>query len=231
MCSVIGAVIQSPTKDDFETLRRVFHESKIRGMHATGISIVLNNKIVTFKESVPADKFNHLDNLEEMVNEDGNLYLIGHCRYSTSDLEYNQPMADDTKSIVHNGVISQESPEKWKDLYGYDCMTKNDSELVLHSKDPLREYSNMSMGVCELSLDKKVRFYRNGKRPIYFTLFNNGCIITSTKDIAKRAGLDMPVEVPMNMYMTVDGYLSMNMERVDIINKDLQGIEYETVRI
>lgn len=231
MCSVIGAVIQSPTKDDFETLRRVFHESKIRGMHATGISIVLNNKIVTFKESVPADKFNHLDNLEEMINEDGNLYLIGHCRYSTSDLEYNQPMADATKSIVHNGVISQESPEKWKDLYGYDCMTKNDSELVLHSKDPLREYSNMSMGVCELSLDKKVRFYRNGKRPIYFTLFDNGCIITSTKDIAKRAGLDMPVEVPMNMYMTVDGYLSMNMERVDIINKDLQGIEYETVRI
>jgi predicted glutamine amidotransferase len=231
MCSVIGAVIQSPTKDDFETLRRVFHESKIRGMHATGISIVLNNKIVTFKESVPADKFNHLDNLEEMINEDGNLYLIGHCRYSTSDLEYNQPMADDTKSIVHNGVISQESPEKWKDLYGYDCMTKNDSELVLHSKDPLREYSNMSMGVCELSLDKKVRFYRNGKRPIYFTLFDNGCIITSTKDIAKRAGLDIPVEVPMNMYMTVDGYLSMNMERVDIINKDLQGIEYETVRI
>ena len=231
MCSVIGAVIESPTKNDFETLRRVFHESKIRGMHATGISIVLNNKIVTFKESVPADKFNHLDNLEEMVNEDGNLYLIGHCRYSTSDLEYNQPMADATKSIVHNGVISQESPEKWKDLYGYDCMTKNDSELVLYSKDPLREYSNMSMGVCELSLDKKVRFYRNGKRPIYFTLFDNGCIITSTKDIAKRAGLDMPVEVPMNMYMTVDGYLSMNMERVDIINKDLQGIEYETVRI
>jgi glutamate synthase domain-containing protein 1 len=237
MCSVIGAMIKSPTKDDFETLRSVFHESKIRGMHATGISFLpsWSDKIVTIKESIPADKFIeqhlHQDNLPEMLAADGNLYLIGHCRYSTSDLEYNQPMADDTKSIVHNGVISQESPEKWKDLYGYDCITKNDSELVLHSKDPLREYSNMSMGVCELSLDKKVRFYRNGKRPIYFTLFNNGCIITSTKDIAKRAGLDMPVEVPMNMYMTVDGYLSMNMERVDIINKDLQGIEYETVRI
>ena len=231
MCGVIGAVIKSPTKGDFDTVRAVFHESKIRGMHATGMSVVINNKIMTFKEAVPADKFVHLDNLQDMVNDDGNLYLIGHCRYSTSDLEYNQPMADDTKSMVHNGVISQESPEKWKDLYGYDCITKNDSELVLHSKDPLREYSNMSMGVCELTLDKKVRFYRNGKRPIYFTLFNNGCIITSTKDIAKRAGLDMPVEVPMNMYMTVDGYLSMNMERVDIINKDLQGIEYETVRI
>ena len=229
MCSVIGAVIQSPTKDDFETLRRVFHESKIRGMHATGLSYVKANSIVTQKLPVSADKFPF--DFESYLNEDGNLYLIGHCRYSTSDLEYNQPMADDTKAIVHNGVISQESPEKWKDLYGYDCMTKNDSELVLHSKDPLREYSNMSMGVCELSLDKKVRFYRNGKRPIYFTLFDNGCIITSTKDIAKRAGLDMPVEVPMNMYMTVDGYLSMNMERVDIINKDLQGIEYETVRI
>jgi hypothetical protein len=229
MCGVIGAVIKSPTKGDFETLRSVFHESKIRGMHATGVSYAKANSIVTQKLPVSADKFPF--DFESYLNEDGNLYLIGHCRYSTSDLEYNQPMADDTKSIVHNGVISQESPEKWKDLYGYECMTKNDSELVLHSKDPLREYSNMSMGVCELSLDKKVRFYRNGKRPIYFTLFDNGCIITSTKDIAKRAGLDMPVEVPMNMYMTVDGYLSMNMERVDIINKDLQGIEYETVRI
>lgn len=237
MCGVIGAVIKAPTKDDLATLRNVFYESKIRGMHATGMSFLpsWSDKIVTIKESVPADAFIekhlHNDNLKELISADGNLYLIGHCRYSTSDLEYNQPLANEVKSIAHNGVITQESPEKWAELYGHDCLTKNDSELVLHSNDPLREYSHMSMGVCELTLDKKVRFYRNGKRPIYFTLYDNGCIITSTKDIAKRAGLDLPVEVPMNMYMTVDGYLSMNMDRVDIANNDLQRVEYETIRI
>ncbi len=224
MCAVIGAILQSPSKEDFASLRNVFVESKIRGMHATGISFLpkWSTGIETIKEPIPADQFveKHLhdDNLGDMVADDGNLYLIGHCRYSTSDLEYNQPMFCSGKSIVHNGVITQELPENWKDLYGYDCITKNDSELVLHSKDPLREFSNMSMGVVELYKNRKLRFYRNGKRPLYLTNVPNGCIITSTADIAKRAGIGQAIEVMMNHYITFDEYLSMMIERVDIIN-------------
>lgn len=204
-------------------LRRVFHESKIRGMHATGISFLPNwdDKIVTIKEPLSADKFvdKHLhdDNLKDMIADDGNLYLVGHCRYSTSDLEYNQPMFYNEKSIVHNGVITQELPENWKELYGYDCITKNDSELVLHSNDPLVEFSHMSMGVVELHLDKKLRFYRNGKRPLYLSCIPNGCIITSTADIANRAQVGgQPVEVLMNHYITMDRHLAMLIEKVDI---------------
>ncbi len=224
MCAVIGAILQSPSKEDFASLRNVFVESKIRGMHATGISFLpkWSSGIETIKEPIPADQFveKHLhdDNLGDMVADDGNLYLIGHCRYSTSDLEYNQPMFCSGKSIVHNGVITQELPDNWKDLYGYDCITKNDSELVLHSKDPLREFSNMSMGVVELYKNRKLRFYRNGKRPLYLTNVPNGCIITSTADIAKRAGIGQAIEVMMNHYITFDEYLSMMIERVDIIN-------------
>ncbi len=224
MCAVIGAILQSPSKEDFASLRNVFVESKIRGMHATGISFLpkWSTGIETIKEPIPADQFveKHLhdDNLGDMVADDGNLYLIGHCRYSTSDLEYNQPMFCSGKSIVHNGVITQELPDNWKDLYGYDCITKNDSELVLHSKDPLREFSNMSMGVVELYKNRKLRFYRNGKRPLYLTNVPNGCIITSTADIAKRAGIGQAIEVMMNHYITFDEYLSMMIERVDIIN-------------
>lgn len=229
MCSVIGVILKEPRAEDFLMLQRVFIESKIRGMHATGISYVKGGQIVTVKHAVPADQFPF--DFDSYINEDGNLYLIGHCRYSTSDLEYNQPLATTTKSIVHNGVITQELPSNWKDLYGYECITKNDSELVLRSSDPLQEFPNMSMGVCELSLDKHVRFYRNGKRPIYFTLIDNGCIITSTKDIACRAGLDMPAEVLMNTYMTVDSYLSMTMERLEINNADLQKVEHDTLYI
>jgi glutamine phosphoribosylpyrophosphate amidotransferase len=184
-------------------------------MHATGISYVKNNSIVTQRLPVSADKFPF--DFESYLNEDGNLYMIAHCRYSTSDLEYNQPLFHDTKSIVHNGVITQELPENWKELYGYDCITKNDSELVLHSENPLQEFPNMSMGVCELRADKTLRSYRNGKRPLYLTTFNNGCIITSTKDIPYRAGVDgFTTEFLINTYVTFDACLAMSVERKNI---------------
>ena len=223
MCAIVGAILLEPTKQDFAMIRRVFHESKIRGMHATGISFLpqWSTGIETIKEPIPADQFidKHLhdDNLKDMVAQDGNLYMIGHCRYSTSDLEFNQPMFKSGKSIVHNGVITQELPENWKDIYGYDCITKNDSELVLHSEDALREFSHMSMGVVELYAERKIRFYRNGKRPLYLTSIPNGCIITSTADIAKRAEVGgFPVEVLMNHYITFDDKLAMMIEKVDI---------------
>jgi len=217
MCSVIGAIIKDPTKDDFNMIRRVFHESRIRGMHATGMSILYNNKIMTFKEPVPADEFRHLDDLEEMVNVDNILYLIGHCRYSTSDLEYNQPLSNEKKSIVHNGVITQELPENWNTLYPYVFETKNDSELVLHSEDPLREFPDASMAVCELYEDGRLRFYRNGKRPLYLTNLSNGSIITSTADVPKRAeAAGFTINLLMNHYNTFDSELTLMIERVDV---------------
>ena len=145
--------------------------------------------------------------MRNAINEDGNLYLIGHCRYSTSDLAYNQPLWNENVSIVHNGVVSQEMPENWERLYGYKCKTRNDSELIVHTlqanKSPLEEFPDSSMAVIELYKEKKLRFYRNGKRPIYFTSLKNGVIITSTKDIALRADLVDPVEIPMNQYTTI----------------------------
>lgn len=225
MCGVIGALIKSPSVKDFEALKRVFIESKIRGMHATGISFIpswSNGDIVTIKESIPADQFvekhMHNDNFKSFLNEDGNLYMIGHCRYSTSDLEYNQPLGDLATSIVHNGVITQELPENWETLYGYKTMTKNDSELIVYSDDPLTEFSHMSMAVCELVAAKKeLTLYRNGKRPIYLTTMTNGVIITSTEDIPKRAGLYLPtMEAPVNTYITFGEDLKMTVKVANV---------------
>lgn len=223
MCAVIGAIIKNPTSTDFQTLTRVFHESRIRGMHATGLSYVKHNKIHTNKLPVSADKFPF--DWNNYVNEDGNLYLVGHCRYSTSDLEYNQPINNDTISVVHNGVVTQESSENWKDNYGYDCITKNDTELILKSleadESPLEHWSESSLAVCELWNDKKIRFYRNGKRPIYFTSVERGTIITSTRDIAIRSGLTNTTELPYNTYATIKSD-NLIMEQVSVNNKDLQ---------
>jgi glutamine phosphoribosylpyrophosphate amidotransferase len=228
MCSVIGAIIKEPRAEDFLMLQRVFLESKIRGMHATGISYVKHGQIITEKRPVPADEFPF--NFAEYVNEDGSLYLVGHCRYSTSDLEYNQPIANDNLSVVHNGVITQELPEKWKELYGYDCETKNDTELILHTAEdcisPLLRWKDSSLAVIELHVDKVIRFYRNGKRPLYLTSISNGCIITSTSNVPKRAEVPgLPVNVLMNHYITFDDQLAMTIEKENI--PDSVDLQYE----
>lgn len=228
MCSVIGAIIKEPRAEDFLMLHRVFLESKIRGMHATGISYVKHGKIVTEKRPVPADEFPF--NFPSYVNEDGSLYLIGHCRYSTSDLQFNQPIANENLSVVHNGVITQELPEKWKELYGYDCETKNDTELILHTAEdcisPLVRWKDSSLAVIELHVDKVIRFYRNGKRPLYLTSISNGCIITSTADVPKRAFVPgFPINTLMNHYITFDDQLAMTIEKEDIA--DAVDLQYE----
>ncbi len=227
MCAVIGAVLKNPSLKDFELLKRVFLESKIRGLHATGISFLprWTNEVVTIKEAIPADKFiekhMHKDNFKEFVNEDGNLYLIGHCRYSTSDLEYNQPISNKKTSVVHNGVITQELPENWEEMYGYKCSTKNDTELLLHTIEdgvsPLERWKDSSLSVCTLSAEKEVTLFRNGKRPLYLTLMPNGVIITSTEDISSRAGINYPItNIPMNTYVTFDSKITMLLKTVHI---------------
>jgi glutamine phosphoribosylpyrophosphate amidotransferase len=228
MCSVIGAIIKEPRAEDFLMLHRVFLESKIRGMHATGISYVKHGKIITEKRPVPADEFPF--NFPSYVNEDGSLYMIGHCRYSTSDLEFNQPIANENLSVVHNGVITQELPEKWKELYGYDCETKNDTELILHTAEdcvsPLIRWKDSSLAVVELHVDKVIRFYRNGKRPLYLTSISNGCIITSTADVPKRAEVPgFPINTLMNHYITFDDQLAMTIEKEVI--EDAVDLQYE----
>ena len=225
MCSVIGAIIHKPEYEDFQKLEKVFHESRIRGLHATGISYVKEYTIHTVKLPVSADMFPF--NWNDYVNEDGNLYLIGHCRYSTSDLEYNQPINNLTTSVVHNGVITQELPENWEELYGYKCETKNDTELILHTidddKSPLEVWKDSSLAVCELWFCKRLKVYRNGKRPLYLTSLDNGCIITSTRDVIVRSGITFPTaDIPMNTYITFDEHLTMSMEKVDVAGVDYQ---------
>ena len=188
MCAVIGISIHDVTESDIELIKRIFLESRIRGKHATGVSYIKGDAIVTFSLPVPADEFIQQFDFHEAI-DNGDINLIGHCRYSTSDLEYNQPITDGNKAIVHNGVISQELPENWEELYGIKCETKNDTELLLRTEgNPFAAWPNASISAIVL-YPNKLRVYRNGKRPLYETVVENGFILTSTKDIARRAGV------------------------------------------
>jgi len=209
MCAVIGASLVSPSTQDLDLVRDVFLESRIRGLHATGVSYVKQGKVATLIKPVPAPDFFSLVEMEQFVNEDGNLYLIGHCRYSTSDLRFNQPIQTNPDlAIVHNGVVTQELPHNWEYLYGYQTETANDSELINRTLEaglnPQDIWADSSLSVIELRSDKSMKAYRNGKRPLYRTQMHNGTIFTSTKDIAIRAGLPDNQELMENGGINAD---------------------------
>lgn len=210
MCGVLGIVIDDYKKKDGDLVRRLFQQSMIRGKHATGVSFVKNNKVNTIKEPVAAKQFVDKYNVDDWVNEDGNLYCIGHIRYSTSDLRYNQPMANEEIAIVHNGVISQERPEQWYNIFGYETVTHNDSELILraiiNSDVPLEKFIDSSMAVCTIDKNKKLTAFRNEARPLYYYAEPRMTIFASTADILKRAGITYCEKTEMYRIYTVEEF-------------------------
>ncbi len=227
MCGVLGIAIKKPSEQEFELVRRLFVQSMIRGKHATGVSYVKDGKVHTIKEPVNACTFINNQDIPSWVNEDGNLYCIGHVRYSTSDLAYNQPMATEELSIVHNRVISQEDPEQWKGTFGYDVITRNDSELILRCLEngevPLHKFHPASMSVCTLDKNKVITAFRNEARPLYYSYGANGIIFASTGDILKRSGLSFAVKASMYENFVVDNFKVATYNKLEVIDiEDLQ---------
>jgi glutamine phosphoribosylpyrophosphate amidotransferase len=211
MCGVLGIAIKNFNEGDYDLVRSLFIQSMIRGKHATGVSYVKNGRVNTVKDPIPANEWIKQQNLEEWKNEDGNLYCVGHVRYSTSDLRYNQPMATDLLAIAHNGVISQEAQETWIDHYELETVTANDSELVLRAlekgKNPLTYFHPASMAVCSVDSEKKLTAFRNEERPLYLCQDENIIIFDSTEDILKRSNLFFGIKkLPMYEVLTVDNF-------------------------
>jgi len=118
--------------------------------------------------------------------------LIGHTRYSTSDLEYNQPIFSTGHAIAHNGVITQKDPSQWENEYGLKCDGRNDSELILKCiekrQHPLEKFKGSSIAVVHLDLHcGTITAYRNGQRPLWYVMYDGVYYFASTQDILFRA--------------------------------------------
>ena len=195
MCGVIGI---SMKEADLDLVCNIFRQSMIRGKHATGLTYVSDGSLKTHKDGIDANTFLDSFDMEQVVDTDNSINMIGHIRYSTSDLRYNQPFNNEEVSIVHNGVISQEDPSTWS----YKTETANDSELILRAledkKTPLKHFRPASMAVLELWSTKTLVGYRNEARPLWRSFVDdNGVVFTSTADIAKRSGLTSPLKCDM----------------------------------
>jgi glutamine phosphoribosylpyrophosphate amidotransferase len=188
MCGVIGVHLEDVKKEDLKLIQSLFLQSMIRGKHATGVSFYSCGKIHTIKEPIPADKFIEKYDVREFVDPATlSITLIGHTRYSTSDLRHNQPFQGRDTAIAHNGVISQDP-----DLWEYKTETGNDSELILRcieqNDHPLEVYKNRSMAVVVLD-GEELHAFRNHERPLWFANLRRGVVFSSTKDILKRSGV------------------------------------------
>lgn len=224
MCGIIGVYLKKITLGQIEIVNELILQSGIRGVHATGLSYLLDGKIITKKKHNAAEKFMEGTNIKNFIDTDGSLYLIAHTRYSTSDLRYNQPISDTKLAIIHNGVISQESPRKWKKIFGLETKTSNDSELIFScikaGKEPL-EFFDGSMAVCTLT-KKELVAYRNHERPLWFSLLKNGIIFASTNDILVRSGLKSNEKCEMFTKYIFNGQLNKITIKKTIQVADLQ---------
>jgi len=194
MCGIVGVKLKNVTEEDIETVRNIFLETEIRGKHASGIAWFDGNGLKHKKSPVPISKFMEGFDLHQCIWGDRNLTLIGHIRYSTSDIKYNQPIGNEDRSfIVHNGVVTQSDPEFWKERYGYECETRNDTELLFHCLEEGCEieskFPRASYALLRLTQDGEIIFGRNGLRPMWKATLSNGTVFSSTRDILFRAGV------------------------------------------
>ena len=216
MCAVIGVFSKNIINTSF--IKLLMQQSMIRGKHATGVSYLLDNTLVTNIKAQEASNFDF-----QSINTK---LFIGHTRYSTSSLEYNQPIYNDNLSIVHNGVITQEDSSSWE-KYNYNFKTKNDSEFILKSFEenthPINDYPEAS--IASIVLDKKnkhLHFFRNEKRPLYFKKTNDCIVIASTKDILIRSGISDPNKCKSCYDYKVDCNINVEETKLRKSFKDLQ---------
>lgn len=192
MCGIIGFSSKNITEQDIDALRKVMIESRIRGKHASGIAwsdgLSIRSKVLP----VPIDKLVQEFDLHSLIRG-GQISLIAHARYSTSDIKYNQPIIGDTMAIAHNGVITQDSPENWEKSYGFKCETHNDSELLLRAlekeKQPDEVFPGSSIAAVILTKDGQIKAIRNGLRPLWQGRIGDGIVYASTYDILLRSGV------------------------------------------
>jgi glutamine phosphoribosylpyrophosphate amidotransferase len=193
MCGVVGVSLTNVNSADIALVQRVMKETQIRGMHASGVAYHNGNNLTRIATSDPITQL--VENLDwRELTASGNLNLIAHARYSTSDLEFHQPLGNNDLFISHNGVITQESPDKWEDIYGHVYNTRNDSEILLNKIRSGTEESEISsdlvgasIAVVTIDAAGTVSGWRNSLRPLWRTDLHNGFIYTSTRDIVTRA--------------------------------------------
>ena len=195
MCAIIGFISDNPTAIAVETLKRLFIESKIRGMHAYGYAAIQDGHLMEHKS-------NGLKSL--LVTIEKPTRLIGHCRYSTSgdykDMNNNQPLRFGEEYLVFNGVIDMRTKVEMEAAYGIKMNSDNDGEIMLQTPNRTGLLkSGITFSGLTLNLHA-LAFFRNEGRPGYKATRFGATYIASTADILRRCLLEPEPLNPHEVY-------------------------------
>lgn len=185
-------------------LKRLFEESKIRGMHAYGLATT--GGFVRKYLTLPAI----LEDINGMDLPEG---LIGHTRYSTSG-DYlveanNQPIRYGETLMVMNGVISMKPKAEYEIDYNHTFQTENDTEILAWQTEKMMEgrfdtewrgfLAGSPQSIAAAWIRRgSVYVARNRRRPLWITSHQGAIFAASTNDILMRSGLPSGQPVPEN---------------------------------
>jgi len=213
MCGIIGFKHVGPIKNPAMSRRFIealLRWSKIRGLHATGITWTYGDGLETLKRPLPADEFMALPEWDAIWENTPKAGIL-HTRYSTSgdweNNKNNQPLALSQLAIVHNGLVSMATRDEFMEQYKVRTTTENDSEIILRKvsqhyakgktmyeavQDGLKEIYDVHPPIFAAGMvdgEGELYAFKDHIRPMY--LWNIPSInllgFCSTLDIFKRA--------------------------------------------
>jgi len=205
MCGVIGYSCDDPQPHHAESLRSLFYESRVRGLHAFGFSTWDGEQVVT-------ERFLGLKECLAVIPR-GPTRLIGHCRYSTSGdyqtVANNQPLQIADAAMAFNGVISMATKQEYERQHGREYATENDGEIFLDKfvrNDGWLEFvARGRFSFAGLTLQGgRLTALRNKSRPLFRVDRGSATFFASTADIFRRAGFtEAPTPVPCGVAVSV----------------------------
>ncbi len=212
MCGVLGYHSFKATFEDYKKFMRLFEESSIRGLHAFGASMGNGNKLHTEK-FIDKSKFVEFVRDSWSAREGEELFVLAHCRYSTSGdwetIENNQPIVVGDNILVFNGVIRMTTKEEYEKEFGRKYKTDNDGEILLECSTRHDVLLDNLEGFYNIVDDERVSFAgilfhngiawaeRNERRPLYSCSENGSNWIASTNDVFERSGFKNQKIIPV----------------------------------
>ena len=129
MCGIFGYIGNRQAND---VIIQGLKKLEYRGYDSTGLSVILNNEILTIKRKGDVNSLTNVSGINRMNGKIG----IGHTRWATHGVadEINahpHNSNDNCFSIVHNGIIENYFQlKKFAEDKGYKFVSDTDSEII-----------------------------------------------------------------------------------------------------
>jgi glucosamine 6-phosphate synthetase-like amidotransferase/phosphosugar isomerase protein len=243
MCSIFGIGFQKDSSFEWKRLKgalsTAFLAAEQGGTDASGVAFVTKSKAIVVKSDVRASKFimskRYEDSVEEFLESDGKLSVLGHCRQMTQgspkNNDNNHPIVTGNVIGIHNGIIGND-----RDLFestGLNRIAEVDSEIIfsllnsfIHEKNKNVEESvkatskalagSYACAFVDVTSPHVLWLFRDSVPCSILHFQNDGVVMFATRDeyVTSASGI-----------CKLNGFKRMEFDRRNAIGVDLENGE------